>query len=339
MRGGVIMPLPVFIVGASIAGASALFGAGKTIKAGIDSKDAKDTNELAESIINEATDLINERRKVSGDILENYGQRKVDVLNGNIAKYLSTMQKIKNLKLGESIGVDELKNEEYKKNISELKLLQTTAASLAGGVASGAVTGALTAFGAYGLASTFGVATTGTAISSLSGVVATNATLAFLGGGALGTGLGIAGGTAILGGLVAGPALAVMGLVTGAVASKNKDKAYQNYAEAKKYREEMKLAATMCDSISRRTRMFDRFLVSLNSSFEPLVYELNDLVENKGCDYNSYNDQEKELVAKSFSVAKAVKSIIDKPILTEDGNLVDMKIGEINDIREMVSAY
>jgi hypothetical protein len=49
------------------------------------------------------------------------------------------------------------------------------------------------AFGAWSGAMAFGAASTGTAISALSGIAATNATLAFLGGGSLAAGgLGIA---------------------------------------------------------------------------------------------------------------------------------------------------
>lgn len=82
--------------------------------------------------------------------------------------------------------------------------------SLAGTVASGALAG----FGATGSVGLLATASTGTAISSLAGAAATNATLAWFGGGALAAGgLGMAGGTAVLGGLVAGPALAVGGFM------------------------------------------------------------------------------------------------------------------------------
>src|SRR5699024_12634359 len=51
-------------------------------------------------------------------------------------------------------------------------------------------------------------------LSGLSGAAASNATLAWLGGGALSAGgYGVAGGTLVLGGVVAGPALAVGGLI------------------------------------------------------------------------------------------------------------------------------
>jgi membrane protein implicated in regulation of membrane protease activity len=70
----------------------------------------------------------------------------------------------------------------------------------------GGLVGGTTALGAWGLVSLIGSASTGTAISSLSGVAATNATLAWFGGGSLATGgAGMAGGFWVLGGIVAAP--------------------------------------------------------------------------------------------------------------------------------------
>ena len=43
------MPIPFLFIGAAIA--TGAFGAGKSIKAGVDQKDANDTNERADSMI------------------------------------------------------------------------------------------------------------------------------------------------------------------------------------------------------------------------------------------------------------------------------------------------
>lgn len=70
----------------------------------------------------------------------------------------------------------------------------------------GGLAGGTIALGAWGLVSLIGSASTGTAISSLSGIAATNATLAWFGGGSLATGgAGMAGGFWVLGGIVAAP--------------------------------------------------------------------------------------------------------------------------------------
>lgn len=90
----------------------------------------------------------------------------------------------------------------------------------AAGVGAGVAVVALGPTAAMGIATTFGVASTGTAISTLSGAAATNAALAWLGGGALAAGGGgMAAGNAFLalagpvGWAIAGVALIASGLM------------------------------------------------------------------------------------------------------------------------------
>lgn len=78
----------------------------------------------------------------------------------------------------------------------------------AGGAAAGAAVGGAAAYGTFMAAVSFGTASTGAAISGLSGAAATNAAMALLGGGTLAAGgAGVAGGAALLTGLVVAPAL------------------------------------------------------------------------------------------------------------------------------------
>jgi hypothetical protein len=77
-------------------------------------------------------------------------------------------------------------------------------------IGAGVVTGSTMAIGSWALVSTFGAASTGAAIAELSGVAATNATLAWFGGGSLAVGgAGMTGGAFVLGGLVAIPLVVV----------------------------------------------------------------------------------------------------------------------------------
>jgi transcriptional regulator with XRE-family HTH domain len=79
------------------------------------------------------------------------------------------------------------------------------------GAGGGAAVGAGTATATYLTVASIATASTGAAISSLSGAAATSATLAAIGGGSLAAGgLGIAGGTALLTGIVALPVIATV---------------------------------------------------------------------------------------------------------------------------------
>lgn len=315
------MPIPFLFIG--IGAAAGVYGLGKTIKAGVDQKEANQTNERAENIVCLAKGKIETCRKNCGTSIDNLGKRKIEILNESIKPFISEFEKLKNVELSESKGLDELQKIVLdQKGFTELKELQSMAASMAGGIVSGAMAGAITAFGAYGAAGALATASTGTAIASLSGAAATNATLAFFGGGSLAVGgLGMAGGTAVLGGLVAGPALAVLGVVAGSKASANLEKAYSNLATAKEFREEMDAASSLCIGIRKRSAMFNRFLLSLNSVFEPLIYEMTKIIEVRGTDFRTFSEQEKKVVAEAMAMAGAIKAILDTPILDEAGNL------------------
>lgn len=315
------MPIPLLFIG--LGAATGAFGVGKSIKAGFDQSEANKTNERADEIVADASKKIDIHRKNCGAAIDNLGKRKIQILDESMKLFIQEFEKLNPVELSESSGLNELQKMILdQKNFTELKEIQSMATSMAGGLASGAMAGALTAFGAYGAAGALATASTGTAIATLSGAAATNATLAFFGGGSLAAGgLGMAGGTAVLGGLVAGPALAVLGVVVGAKASSNRDKAYANLSKARKFRDEMDAASVLCMGIRKRSAMFNRFLVTLNSVFEPLIYEMASIIQNRGTDFMNYSDDEKKVVAEGMAMAGAIKSILDTPILDDDGNL------------------
>lgn len=315
------MPIPLLFIAAGAG--SALFGVGKGIKAGIDQKEASDTNQASEYKVERAKEKAKESRNNCKSAISDLGEKKVAVLDESVKKFVNEFEKLDHIELTASSGLNELQKLVLdKKSFSELKDLQEMASSLVGGLASGAMAGALTAFGAYGAAGVLATASTGTAIASLSGVAATNATLAFFGGGSLAAGgLGMAGGTAVLGGLVAGPALAVLGAVMGAKASKNLEVANENWAKAKEYEEEMKTVADLCNAIRRRSAMFNRFLIRLQTIWDPMIYQMAEIIKTKGTDYRCFTYEEQKVVASAMSLAGAIKTVLNTPILDDAGNL------------------
>lgn len=309
------MALPLLLV-AGAAGLG-LFGAGKTIKAAMDNSEANDLNDSANSIVSNAKNKIDSARKQSGKAFETLGAKKVAILNGSIAKFIDRINQIKNFPFDTSINNGNLKFDA--KSFEELKQMQGFASSLVGGAASGAIAGGLTAFGAYSAAMALGTTAGGTAIGTLSGVAATNATLAFFGGGSIAAGgLGMAGGAAVLGGIVAGPALCVLGLITGAKASANLDNARSNLAQAKAFRDEMDAAVTACNHITRRANMFTRLLIAQDSLLAPLVYEAQKIKSN---DWNSLSVEDKEIFGTANACVATIDAILKTSILDEAGNL------------------
>lgn len=201
------MALPLLFMG--VAAATGAFGIGNTVKAGIDVKTAHSMNQTANEMVRQSTEQLNAQRMACGTSLKQLGTEKLAVLNGTIQEFLDTFTQIKNVDFKETEGLEELGRLHIDETeFVELKAMVNFAGRMAGGVVAGTAGGALTAFGAYGAAQALTFASTGTAISTLSGAAATNATLAFFGGGSLAAGgLGMAGGAVVLGGLAAGPAL------------------------------------------------------------------------------------------------------------------------------------
>jgi hypothetical protein len=317
------MPIPILFIGiAAVTGAA---GIGKTIKAGVDQSKAKKLNTNSNDRIDEAAERLEVLRSQCGRSLEALGEEKMFVLNRSIMSFLSSFRQIKNVDFRDSVGLTELSKLHIDQtSFEEMEKMGSFAASLAEGSAAGAVGGALTAFGAYSAAATFASASTGTAISTLSGAAASNATLAFFGGGSLATGgLGMAGGMAVLGGLVAGPALLVMGVITGAMAGKNLENAKANAAQATEICEQLENGAVQCMAIRRRTQMFYNILARLDAHFYPLIYQMEDVIQREGYDYSTYTPESKRIVAATASMAVTIKSVLDTPLLTEDGSLTE----------------
>lgn len=315
------MPFPFLIV-AGIAAVAGVAGVGAAVSASKDNSRAKEINSEANDIIDEAKRRLNQERERTNGALKKLGELKFRGLKNEISDFLYYYKQIHGVDFRKITGFEQLPGNEGKDPFASLSKLQNFASSIASGSSAGVAGGAFTAFASYGATSMLATASTGTAIASLSGVAATNATLAWLGGGTLAAGgFGVAGGTALLGGLVAGPALLVMGLISSSRASENLDKARSNRAKARAIAEQLETASKQCSAITRKTKLFIKLLTKASGYLPSLVKGMAWVIREEGYNYWSYSEKSKKIVDAALEMALTVKEILDTPILKADGSI------------------
>ena len=263
------------------------------------------------------------KREEVSSLLEKVGELKINILKNSVNDFLTTFEKIKNVEIRDSSGLRELYDINIDKiEISEIKKMSNMAINLTEGAAAGAFAGSMIAFGAYSAAMGLASASTGTAISTLSGVAATNATLAFFGGGSIASGgLGMAVGQTVLGSIAVGPGLLAMGLILSAKSQQEIDKALTNKDQLDAAVSEMESAISMVIAIRRRASMLYNLLVRLDSRLLALTWQMQDIVENEGYDYRMYQQESKNIIIMAYTTLCSVKAVLDTPLLMEDGSL------------------
>ena len=152
-------------------------------------------------------------------------------------------------------------------------------------------------------------------------MAATNATLAWFGGGSLAAGgLGIAGGTVVLGGIVAAPVLLVGGLILASKATEAKENARSNLAKANAAAEVMQSAETAARAIGRMVDQARIAIQELRDHLDRDVHILEHLVAGNN-DFRTYQPADQKVVARCVSVALTVKKLAETPLLEEDGTV------------------
>ena len=212
---------------------------------------------------NNAAQLLYETRKIAVRAIETT----VEKLKNASDFSFEHMKSIADAKSSIRLFTEATLNEEKVKN----SINDPTGKYLGTAVAGSTVGAAVAAFGptaAMAIATTFGTAATGTAISSLSGIAATNAALAWLGGGAL------AAGSAIL--ALAGPiGLTIGGAAAGFAALTASKKNREIAFEANKLVLEM-------DSKKRRLSFVKDSILNVRDRIVEKVSELSILIRNVG---------------------------------------------------------
>lgn len=268
------MPIPVLVWGAatlavSIAGAAKTYSAGKRIK-----KERKRFERRAKRY-KKCLRTCEKTRLHAHARTESLGQTRLQavVTLGEAVKFLERAR-VKDRDLLERCNIS-------KQTVIEWKTASIRAGEVISGMLRSAASGVATSAAAYGIVANLAAASTGTAISTLSGAAATNATLAWLGGGTLAAGGGgVAVGTLVMGGFVAAPALLCAGFVMQSEAEKVVTETERRIAkidknEAQQWRlyEETKIFIRRVNELEESTQGIEAELKSLLAASDPSLEE------------------------------------------------------------------
>lgn len=331
------MPVPL-IIGAAAA-AAALYGTTKGVSGAISHKNAQNINKDATTAVDRASQELDEQRKITNKIIEDYGQRKLRAFNGTISEFIEHFERIKNVDLTQSPEFEKLNAEDFtSQTLPDLKQNYQALKDAGLGLGAGVTGGAAMAFGAYNGTMLLATASTGTAISSLTGAAATNATLAWLGGGSLAAGgYGMAGGMVVLGSIVTGPAIAIFGHILGRKGEAALNQARANEEEAKTICDKINLMIAQLQAIAEVSTLANTTFSRVSSHLRMAVSDMKKAIDSEGEDFNLYAEESKAAVFKSVKFAQLLKAMIDTPILDQDGKLVLSTKQRFIDVNEVAS--
>ncbi|GAA7307130.1 hypothetical protein ID0576_08000 [Helicobacter pylori] len=180
-----------------------------------------------------------------------------------------------------------------------------------GGV--GAAVGVLATYGAYtGISAAAG----GTVLSSLGGA------LAWMSSGAISAGgLGMVGGMTVLGGLVAGPALAILGAVSANEMEEKLEKAKAYYSQVEAA---VKKADVVIDNLLAVERVVKLFIRQITKC-DVLLFSLSQgaIATMKKHNYNHflYSQEEKDQLCVAVSTLMTLSAFLKVPIIDKDQKL------------------
>ncbi|WRG37598.1 sortase [Helicobacter pylori] len=286
------MPLPFIL------GGLALVAAGYGVKKGIDALDADcEADEFikkAENLKEESTKKAESAESDCRRAFMRFGKKKLHVLSHSVSNFLNHFHRLKR----STITIEGINMQDIQRQVSDARNLlnQLNANGIDGDSAPGVIAG----FGSLGISSF----TTG----------------AILGGGLAESGLA---GMAVLGGIVAGPALAIFGALSAAKMEKKLEdaKAYCSQVEAA-----VKKADVMVDQFQAVRKIADLFTEQI-TRFEKLFFSLSidaiTTMKKHNYDTSRYNQKEKDQLSVTVSTLMTLSAFLKVPIMDEHQKLTE----------------
>ncbi|WQX63055.1 glycine zipper family protein [Helicobacter pylori] len=334
------MPLPFIL------GGLALVAAGYGVKKGIDALDADcEADEFikkAENLKEESTKKAESAESDCRRAFMRFGKKKLHVLSHSVSNFLNHFHRLNRSRI--TIGTKDTDMQDIQKQVLDARKItnqyrEVDFFDVSGVVAGSAIGGVLAAYGAYAgvgmLASTAG----GVAIAELSGVAATNATLAWLGGGALSVGgFGMVGGMAVLGGLVAGPALAILGAFSASKMEEKLENAKAYCSQVEKVAKEADAVIDNLQAIRKMADLFTRQITKFDALFFSLAQDAIATMKKHNYDTSRYNQKERDQLCVTVSTLMTLSAFLKVSIMDKHQKLNEKAQKALILMRDQVNA-
>ncbi len=191
-----------------------------------------------------------------------------------------------------------------------------------GAVIGSAIGGVLAAYGAYTGVGMFASTAGGVAIAEISGVAATNATLAWLGGVALSVGgFGMVGGMAVFGGLVAGPALAILGAMSADEMKEKLEKAKAYHSQVEKAVKKADAIIDQFQAIEKMAKLFTRQIAKFDALLFSLSQDAIATMKKHNYNHSLYSQEERDQFCVAVSTLMTLSAFLKIPIIDEHQKL------------------
>lgn len=281
-------------------------------------RNAKRVNNDAKYILRQGKRRLEICKNDCSNKLELLGSNKLNILNTSVKKFVEIFEKIKGVDFQEIV----ILNESYKVKVDynsffQLKQMTNWSSSILSKIVNKKTVNLLFPIGALGTNTIVSdIILKKDIVGALNSFITKNKSYSFF------CNCLEKGGTNILGGLLDIPFLMVMGFSYMKVAA-DENIAYTNLAIAKENAEKMNIAADLCKAIVNRADLYINLLLKLNEYFLSAIEKMHHILQQYGANYNTYNEEQKKVVAAAASLAVSIKTIIDTPLLNEDGTLTE----------------
>lgn len=303
------MPLPFILAGVAIA------AAGYGVKKGIDTLDADcEADEFikkAESLKEKAKRKVDNVQSSRNQALVRLGKKKLHVLSYTVSNFLDHFHQLNRSR----ITIEGINMQDIQHQVSDARNLLNQNQLNANGIDKDSALGVIAGCGSLGISGF----TTG----------------AIMGGGLAASGLA---GMAVLGGLVTGPALAILGAISADEMEKKRDdaKAYLSQVEAA-----VKKADVVIDnlrSVEKMAELFTRQITKFDALFFSLSQDAIATMKKHHYDTSRYNQEEKDQLCVTVSTLMTLSAFLKVSIMDESQKLNKKAQNALNLMRDQIGS-